>query len=136
MSNITVNFTPPSPSCINGYKILYRKVGDSTYTTLVPNVFTSPATITGVDLSFAYEGSIESDCSNNIFSNLVTFSTPACVGSNKKIINGQCTTGSKQYLTSVANVDPDTGYTCTYRYFFADGTQSATLSEQSPIACI
>lgn len=133
MSTITINFTPPSPPCINGYKVIYRKVGDSSYTTLLPNVFTSPATITGIDLAFAYEGSIQSDCSNSIYSSLVTFSTLPCTGIGKKVVGGICTTGIKQYLTSTPSGDE---FTCTYRYFFTDGTQSPTYTETSPVACI
>lgn len=136
MSNLLINFVPPSPPCINGYKVKYRKIGDSTYTTLIPNVFTSPAIIPSIDITSGYEGIITSDCSNSIYSSGVSFNFPACTGENKKIVNGVCSTGTKQYISSVANTSPATGYTCTYRYFFADGSQSPSYTEQSPVACI
>lgn len=69
MATITITFTPPSPVPANGYRVNYRKVGDTVYTTLSPNPTTSPVTITGVLAGVAYEGTIESDCGG-------TYSTP------------------------------------------------------------
>ena len=134
MSTISVNFDSPSPSPINGYIVKYRKVGDANYSILTPNPVDSPAIINGVDLNFSYEGTIQCNCSNSVVSDKITFSTQACTGDNKKVINGQCTTGYRQDLTSIS--DGSGGYICTYRYAFLDGSFSNNFTEPTTTPCI
>ncbi len=68
--------------------------------------------------------------------------TFACSGADKKIVNCQCETGVKIYLTSqlCGKTNPPAGcclgmWLCTYRYSWSDGTHSATYSECSSTPC-
>ena len=88
----------------------------------------------GLDLNFSYEGTIQCNCSNSVVSDKITFSTQACTGDNKKVINGQCTTGYRQDLTSIS--DGSGGYICTYRYAFLDGSFSNNFTEPTTTPCI
>lgn len=133
MGNIIINFNTVDPAPANGYRIKYRKVGDSTYTVVSPNPTTSPATITGVDNSFSYEGTIQSDCSNGIYSTAVSFSVDPCVGDDKKVVNGVCETGTRLNISS-----EDLGggsFACHYKYVFSDSTLSAEFVEITSSAC-
>lgn len=62
MATLTVNFTT-TPTATK-YRIKYRKVGTLTYSEVM--VTSSPATITGVQCGFAYEGTIHSICVEGI----------------------------------------------------------------------
>jgi hypothetical protein len=61
MATLTVSFTP-SQNAVK-YRIKYRRVGTSAYTTT--HVTTSPATIS-VDCGYAYEGTVEAICVEGI----------------------------------------------------------------------
>ncbi len=133
MASITINFVPPNPVCTNGFKVKYRKVGDSDYTIISPNPRSSPITISGIDISSSYEGSIKSDCSNAIYSDEVAFTTNPCTGPGVKLINGICTNGTIRYLSSTS--DGSGGYICTYKYYYYDGTSSITYTETKTDPC-
>ena len=75
MATLTINFTPASPAPSLGYKVLYRKVGDPSYITLMPNwTAASPVSIGGVS-DAQYEGTIQSECTSGFFSTPVNFTT-------------------------------------------------------------
>lgn len=69
---LRVLFTAPQPVPSSGYRIKWRVVGASTYTTAVGPFLSSPATITNVPSCEDIEGTIESSC-GGIFSAVVTF---------------------------------------------------------------
>lgn len=58
----------------------------------------------------------------------------ACAGNDKKIINGVCQTGNKEYLSSIEK--PGGKYLCTFKYVWSDGTSSATYSETTTYPCL
>lgn len=59
---LQIAFTPPSPAPTNGYRIKYRVVGTSTYTTAVGPFTSSPVSILNVPSCENVEGTIESIC--------------------------------------------------------------------------
>lgn len=66
---------------------------------------------------------------------------PRCFG-NDKFINGKCETPRKIYTNSVDNtnwsanpVDPK-GYTCTFHYYWSDGSISPDYTENSLTPCV
>src|SRR4051812_23728310 len=63
MSTLTVSFVPPDIRPATGYIVKYRAVGTSDYTSVAPNPTISPIRIPGVDMSKAYEGTIQAVCS-------------------------------------------------------------------------
>ena len=135
MGSIIINFEPVDPPAINGYLIKYRRVGDSAYTTVMPNPMTSPVTINSVNNTFSYEGTIQSDCSNGILSTPVDFSVEPCIGDNKKSINGVCEAGTRINMLSTPTENPNE-YACTYQYMFTDGTMSPSYIEISSVNCV
>lgn len=134
MGNLIINFIPTDPAAINGYLVKYRRVGDTLYTTVTPNGTASPITINGVNNTFSYEGTIQSDCGSGILSAPVSFSVEPCIGDNKKSVNGVCETGLRYNITSAPTANPDE-FACTYKYVFSDGTESANFIEISSTAC-
>ena len=72
MATLTVNFTA-SQNAIK-YRIKYRRVGTSAYSTTYVN--TSPATIT-VDCGYDYEGTVEAICVEGIPCNLYQIMNPS-----------------------------------------------------------
>jgi hypothetical protein len=58
----------------------------------------------------------------------------SCAGPDRKYINGNCTTGYKEYTRSVRH-NFDNGYTCYFWYTFSDGTHSPEYSEENPYEC-
>ena len=72
MATLTVSFTP-SQNAVK-YRIKYRRVGTSAYTTTY--VTTSPATIT-VDCGYNYEGTVEAICVEGIPCNLYQIMNPS-----------------------------------------------------------
>jgi hypothetical protein len=133
MANLILSFVPSDPAPINGYVVKYRKVGDTSWTTLSPQPTSSPITIPGVDQLFAYEGTIQSDCSNGFLSHTVPFRIEPCIGDNKKFVNGICETGTRINISST----PDGGgdYTCVYRYQFSDGSVTSDFVETTDESC-
>lgn len=133
MATLRIYFTESSPPPANGYRIRYKKVGDASLTTLVPNVTTSPAVVVGADGLSSYEGTIQTDCSNGVYSAPVPFSVDPCVGENLKIVGEECETGVKVYISSVDNGNGT--YTCSYRYEWSDGQHGAVRFETSEYPC-
>lgn len=72
MATLTVNFTA-SQNAIK-YRIKYRRVGTSAYSTTYVN--TSPATIT-VDCGYDYEGTVEAICTEGIPCNSYSIMNPS-----------------------------------------------------------
>lgn len=70
--SLTVSFTPPNPTPSNGYRIKWRVVGTSTYTTAVGPFLSSPATLTNIPTCEDIEGTVESSCGGS-FSSVATF---------------------------------------------------------------
>lgn len=134
MSSLIINFEPVEPEAINGYLVKYRRVGDSAYTTVVPNQKTSPITVAGINATFAYEGTIQADCSNGILSTPVAFTVEPCIGDNKKSVNGVCESGSR-FNVSSTHLGPGR-FSCIYRYMFSDGSMGPELIETSHIDCM
>jgi hypothetical protein len=69
--SISFAYSPGAPS----YRIKYRKVGDNAYTTAPSEATASPAVITGLDISFQYEVTIEANCGNGTYSAPIAFTT-------------------------------------------------------------
>lgn len=55
-----------------------------------------------------------------------------CVGIDKKIINGVCETGTREYTASYPN---GSQYTCEYHYIFSDGSATDTFQETNDFPC-
>lgn len=72
MATLTVNFTA-SQNAIK-YRVKYRRVGTSAYSTTYVN--TSPATIT-VDCGYDYEGTVEAICTEGIPCNSYSIMNPS-----------------------------------------------------------
>lgn len=91
-NTITVNFTTCDPSPLNGYNILYRKVGSGDAFTDAGNFTVSPAVIIDSlgEEGDEYEGIIRSDCGYGVFGNSVPWSTegtPSTVCRNYDVTN-------------------------------------------------
>jgi len=56
-----ITLTPPAIAPVNGYKVKWRVIGDSTWT-ILPNQFTNPINIVGVPSCYNIEVSIQADC--------------------------------------------------------------------------
>lgn len=84
--SLVLNFTPPSPAPANGYRVKWRVVGTTQYTTASGSFTSSPITLTGIPACENIEGTIESSCSVSSFSAPATFSankiTALVCGSN------------------------------------------------------
>lgn len=133
MGNLNIFFTVSSPAPTNGYLIKYRRVGTVPYTTVSPNQTVSPAVITGVNSTFSYEGTVQSDCSNGVYSPPSVFTVDPCVGPNFKVIGQQCVQATRVNIQSVNN--GNSTFTCHYRYEFPDGTFSITYFETNALPC-
>lgn len=73
MATASISFST-SGSAPNGYRVRYRKLGDTgSYTTVSPNPTTSPATISGFT-SAGIEGLIDADCGSGTYSAAQSFS--------------------------------------------------------------
>lgn len=79
MNQITINFTPCSPSPENGYRVFYREIGDVSFIEY-PDAFTSSPIIFQIEgpTDQLYEGYIISDCGEDIISEQVPFETVLC----------------------------------------------------------
>lgn len=136
MGNLIVNFTVASPAPINGYKVYYKAISTPVYTLLTPNIFSSPAIIPVFDDTIEYNGYIQCDCGGGTTSSQITFLANPCSGISNKIINGQCTQGTRVNTTSNASGSPlGTTYTCTYVWVFQDGSSSVPQTEINSTAC-
>lgn len=69
---LRVLFTAPQSAPSSGYRIRWRVVGTSTYTTAIGPFLSSPATINNVPACEDIEGTVESSC-GGVFSTVVTF---------------------------------------------------------------
>jgi hypothetical protein len=68
MATLKITFTPASPAPNLGYRVKYREVGTTAWIYVTPNPTSSPVLIPGVPNGKLWEGTIESQCSNNKFS--------------------------------------------------------------------
>lgn len=104
MATLTISFTLQSPAPINGYRVRYRLKGSTgAYTQVIPNVFSSPVTITGLN-NAEYEGIVDADCGGGTFSSPSAFSTCTCpTGFTMNVDNTYC------YNQSVVAATPPTG---------------------------
>ncbi len=73
MSSLVLTFTPPTTAPANGYLVKYRETGTVPYTTVTPNQSSSPITVTGVDGTKIYEGTITADCGSGRTSSTTNF---------------------------------------------------------------
>lgn len=133
MGNLRIYFTESDPAPANGYRVRYKKTGDANLTTLVPNATTSPAIITGADELVSYEGTLQTDCSNGVYSAPVTFTVDPCIGENLRVVGEECETGIRVNISSVDNGDGN--YTCSYRYEWSNGEHGPVYFETSPFPC-
>jgi hypothetical protein len=134
MATLTVSFIPPNPVPANGFIVKYRKVGDSTYTRVLPNPTTAPVFITVADSSVSYEGIVQSDCGSGFTCPEISFTiAPTCNGINRKLVGGICEIGIKTYIGSTANTSG--GYSCSYYYVFSDGSHTNSYIESNPAPC-
>lgn len=72
LKTLSVSFTAPSPIPANGYRVKWRVVGTSTYTTAVGPFVSSPALVTNVPACENVEGTIEAVC-GAVFSAVASF---------------------------------------------------------------
>ena len=79
MGTLTINFTPSTSGACSSYRVKYR-VGTGAYTTVSPEPTGSPVTITGIDTTLAYNGTVESDCGSG-FSVIANWTAPAILSS-------------------------------------------------------
>lgn len=97
LKTLRISFTPPVPAPDNGYRVKWRVVGTSTYTTVSQVFTTSPITLSNIPACENVEGTIESIC-GAVYSTVVTFSATKeqsyVCGSN--ITGGQL---SSQFMT-------------------------------------
>lgn len=75
---LTINFTQPTITPVDGYYVRWRIVGETIWNT-VPNQFTSPIIITGVPACDSIEGIIQADCGGENFGNPINFTVPVTV---------------------------------------------------------
>lgn len=90
MATANIKFST-SGSAPNGYRVRYRKIGDTgDYTTVSPNPTTSPATISNYNF-VGIEGLIDADCGSGVYSNPSPFkamSPVLCAGTTSDIYTG------------------------------------------------
>lgn len=72
LKTLNISFTAPSPIPQNGYRVKWRVVGTSTYTTAVGPFVSSPALVTNVPACENVEGTIEAVC-GAVYSSVATF---------------------------------------------------------------
>ncbi len=73
MPNLTISFTPASPTPALGYRVKYWNVNTpGNIITVSPNPTSSPVVIPGVAAG-CYSGSVESACSGGVYSSAVSF---------------------------------------------------------------
>jgi hypothetical protein len=72
--SLVLNFTAPSPAPGNGYRVKWRVVGTTNYTTATGPFTSSPITLTGIPACDNIEGTIESSCTSTSFSAPANFS--------------------------------------------------------------
>lgn len=69
---LNIAFAPPAIPPANGYKVKWRIVGDTNWTTPA-NQYSTPIQIASVPNCFNIEGTIQADCGNGNLGNPVTF---------------------------------------------------------------
>jgi hypothetical protein len=72
LKTLRVSFTPPTTPPDNGYRVKWRVVGSSTYTTAVGPFTTSPVEITNIPACENVEGTVEAVCGSS-YSSVATF---------------------------------------------------------------
>lgn len=72
--NLVLNFAPPSPAPANGYRVKWRVVGTTNYTTATGPFTSSPITLTAIPACENIEGTIEGSCSSTAFTAPASFS--------------------------------------------------------------
>lgn len=75
LKTLRVSFTAPSPAPPNGYRVKWRVVGTTTYTTAVGPFTSSPASVTNVPACEDIEGTIEAVC-GAVYSAVASFTAP------------------------------------------------------------
>lgn len=71
MGKLQINFTPPASAPANGYRVRYKKTTDPDYITLAPNPTSSPVVISNLENGVSYNVTIESNCSNEVYSPVI-----------------------------------------------------------------
>lgn len=77
---LNIVFAPPAIPPANGYKVKWRIVGDTNWTT-PPNQYSTPIQIASVPNCFNIEGTIQADCGGGNLGNPVSFAISANVTS-------------------------------------------------------
>lgn len=72
LKTLQISFTPPATLPTNGYRIKWRVVGTSTYTTAVGPFIGSPAVLSNIPACENVEGTVEAIC-GSIYSSVATF---------------------------------------------------------------
>lgn len=84
MATASISFST-SGSAPNGYRVRYRKLGDTgSYTTVSPNPTTSPALINNIS-TVGIEGLIDADCGSGTYSAAQSFSAMNIAGSGDTV---------------------------------------------------
>jgi hypothetical protein len=127
MATLTVSFTP-SQNAVK-YRIKYRRVGTSAYTTT--HVTTSPATIS-VDCGYEYEGTVEAICFEGIpCDNYQISSTDT--GADGDIEYTDCATGTTATQAVLGAV---TFYVCSRTTPVALNVNGVTITKMVTGSCI
>ena len=79
MGLVTLSFVIASPLPANGYLIKYKSASDVSYTTVVPNVTTSPISIPVPTNTEDYSGTIQADCGGGLLSAAAEFIAPTTI---------------------------------------------------------
>lgn len=92
--SLVLNFTPPTPAPANGYRVKWRVVGTTQYTTAAGPFTSSPITLTNIPACDNIEGTIESSCSTTSFSAPASFSANkiTALGCGSSVSRSQTTT--------------------------------------------
>lgn len=109
MPSLVINFTPPSPVPSNGYIVNYRVVGGGAYTLLTPNPTSSPIVIPDVLADTDYEGTIQSECGEELLGTPVAFTTyvaPTYYTYEVKLDTSSSATVCSGVTTTVYSSDP------------------------------
>lgn len=110
-------------NCESGY------IGSEVIYAVPANKYSS--TVSQADADLQAQNEINANGQN--YANATGFCLPPCTGNDKKIINGICETGTKNYTKSIYVQEGQ--YICYYRYYWSDGSWSELLHEDSSIDC-